>query len=143
MFPLSRAMRVCLSGAGFALFAALFVPSSASAEVFHCESTRTPNGSSKYCNFLLFDSNFSRHRQVVVAQGARRNIAINGRYDVFCVLVQDHNGVPNNIALRTKQCRKSHSGRNYQVAIKKYNLRRGRDGFSTNAPQIVRPVDRW
>lgn len=143
MTLLVRALKVVFGSACLTLAATVFTPSSASAEVFHCESTRTPNGNAKYCNFLLFDSSFTRHRQVVVAQGARRNVAINGRYDVFCVLVQNHKGVPNNIALRKRQCRKSDTSRNYQVAIKKFNLRRGRDGFSTNAPQIVRPADRW
>lgn len=137
------ALNSSLFGAGLALIAAAFSPSSASAETFICESTQTPGGTAKYCNFLLFDTSFSRHRQVVLAQGARKKIAINGRYDLFCVLVQNHRGVPDNIKLRTRQCKDTHNGREYKVAIREFNLRRGRNGYSTNTAPIVRAVDRW
>ncbi|MEM8700882.1 MAG: hypothetical protein AAGF82_03580 [Pseudomonadota bacterium] len=143
MFAGKYALKTSLFGAGLALFAAMFAPSSATAEIFICESTHTPNGAAKYCNFLLFDASFSRHSQIVLAQGARKRVAINGRYDLFCVLVQNHKGVPDNLALRTRQCKKTHNGREYKVPIQKFNLRRGRDGYSTNTAPIVRAVDRW
>ncbi|MET1414904.1 hypothetical protein ABVF61_21705 [Roseibium sp. HPY-6] len=143
MMPGKFALRALLSGAGLALLAVTFAPSAAEAETFFCESTKTPGGNAKYCNFLLFDNGFNRHRQIVVAQGARRHVELNGRYDLFCVLVQNHKGVPNNLALRTQQCKNTHNGREYKVAIREFNLRRGRNGFSTNTAPIVRPVDRW
>ncbi|WP_306145449.1 hypothetical protein [Roseibium sp. MMSF_3412] len=136
-------MKTSLFGVGFALFAAAFSPSSASAETFICESTQTPDGKARYCNFLLFDTSFSRHTQIVLAQGARKRVAINGRYDLFCVLVQNHRGVPDNIALRTKQCKNTHNGREYKVAIREFNLRRGRNGYSTNTAPLVRAVNQW
>lgn len=143
MFSGKYALKTSLFGAGFALFAAAFSPSSASAETFICESTQTPDGKARYCNFLLFDASFSRHTQIVLAQGARKRVAINGRYDLFCVLVQNHRGVPDNIALRTKQCKNTHNGREYKVAIREFNLRRGRNGYSTNTAPLVRAVDQW
>jgi len=115
----------------------------AQAEIFYCESTRGPNGSGRYCNFLLFDTSFSRHMQVVVAQGARREVAINGRYDVFCVLVQNTTGVPDNIAYRKQQCKKTDTGREYKVKIRALNMRRGRDGFSSDTVQGLLPKERW
>lgn len=136
--------RAALPGLAIALFAGLwtvFSVSDARAEIFYCESTRSPNGAARYCNFLLFDSSFSRHRQVIVAQGARREIAINGRYDLFCVLVQNTQGVPENIAYRKQQCRKSDTGREYKVPIRALNMRRGRDGYSTNAVSSTLPDD--
>jgi len=116
---------------------------SARAEIFYCQSTRSPSGNAKYCNFLLFDRSFSRHRQVIVAQGARREVAINGRYDLFCVLVQNTKGVPDNIAYRKQQCRKSDTGREYKVPIRALNMRRGRDGFSSNSVGALLPDDSW
>lgn len=143
MFLGKYALKTSLFGAGVALLTAVFSPAPASAETFICESTQTPNGTAKYCNFLLFDASFSRHSQIILAQGARKRVALNGRYDLFCVLVQNHKGVPNNLALRTQQCKKTHNGREYKVAIKEFNLRRGRNGYSTNTAPLVRAVDRW
>jgi len=120
----------------FGLCAVLMWPllfaSTAKAEVFYCQSTKTPKGNGKFCNFLLFDTSFQQHRQLVVAQGRWTRFAVRGRYDVFCVLVQDHRRVPDNIAYRTQQCRKTDTGRNYKFEIKELNMRRGRDGFSTD-----------
>lgn len=118
-------------------------PQKAWAEIFYCQSTRTPNGSEPYCNFMLFDKAFTRHMQVIVAQGARRDVAVNGRYDVFCVLVQNHRNVPDNFAYRKQQCKKSDTGREYKVPIRAINLRRGRDGFSSNNVQSLLPKERW
>jgi hypothetical protein len=115
----------------------------ARAEIFYCESTRTPKGSEPFCNFLLFDNAFTRHTQVIVAQGARREFAVNGRYDLFCVLVQDHKGVPNNFAYRKQQCQKSDTGREYKVKIRALNMRRGRDGFSSDTVSGLLPKERW
>ncbi|GAB4513682.1 MAG: hypothetical protein Tsb0019_11170 [Roseibium sp.] len=115
----------------------------ARAEIFYCQSTRGPNGSAKYCNFLLFDRAFTRHRQVVVAQGARREVPLNGRYDVFCVLVQDVLGVPDNIGYRKQQCRQSDTGKDYKVPVRALNMRRGREGFSTDAVSSHLPKDSW
>jgi hypothetical protein len=126
-----------------ALWACVATSGSAQAEIFYCESTRSPNGAAKYCNFLLFDRSFSRHRQVIVAQGARRDVAINGRYDLFCVLVQNTKGVPNNIAYRKQQCRKSDTGREYKVPIRALNMRRGRNGFSTDAVGSLPSRSNW
>jgi len=122
---------------------ALASPAEAKAEIFYCQSTNGPNGSAKYCNFLLFDHSFTRHRQVIVAQGARRSIPLNGRYDLFCVLVQNVKGVPNNIAYRKQQCRHSDTGREYKVPIRALNMRRGRDGFSTDTIGFHLPSDGW
>ncbi|WP_305985301.1 hypothetical protein [Roseibium sp. MMSF_3544] len=133
----------CLVGIFLGLAATVGTPSQASAATFFCESTKSKNGNKKYCNFLLFDSSFKRHRQIVVAQGARRNFNVNGRYDLFCVLVQDIKGVPRNIAYRKQQCRKTDTGIEYKVPIRDLNMRRGIAGFSTNAAQVVRPADRW
>jgi len=135
---LTLALFLALSGFSAAL--PIFTASQARAEVFYCESTRTPNGNAKYCNFLLFDWYFSRHRQVVVPRGERREIALNGRYDVFCVLVQNHRGVPNNIAYRKQQCRQSDTGRSYQAPIKALNMRRGRRPVSTDAASAPLPT---
>ncbi|EAV46179.1 hypothetical protein SIAM614_10133 [Stappia aggregata IAM 12614] len=118
-------------------------PQKAWAEIFYCESTRTPNGSEPYCNFLLFDKAFTRHMQVIVAQGARRDIDVNGRYDVFCVLVQNHRNVPDNFAYRKQQSKTTDTGREYKVPIRAINLRRGRDGFSSNNVQSLLPKERW
>lgn len=139
----NNTLKRCLSAAGLGFAAVLCVPAAEAAEIFFCKSTRTPQGSAKYCNFLLFDKGFQRHRQIVVAQGARRTFAVNGRYDLFCVLVQNHTGVPDNIAYRKQQCRQTDTGREYKAPIKSLNMRRGRDAFSTDAPQVVRPADRW
>ncbi|TYC63546.1 hypothetical protein FMN50_04235 [Rhodobacterales bacterium] len=108
------------------------VPAAAKAEIFYCESTKTKSGTAKYCNFLLFDRNFTRHKQIVLAQGAHRDVAINGKYDLFCVLVQNHRNVPNNLAYRTQQCKKTDTGKEYKVPIRAMNMRRGHDGFSSN-----------
>ncbi|MEM5583979.1 MULTISPECIES: hypothetical protein [unclassified Roseibium] len=141
------AYRTALAGAAAAVFAGLLLPllsaGQANAEVFYCQSTRGPDGSSKYCNFLLFDRSFNRHRQIVVAQGARREVPLNGQYQVFCVLVQNTIGVPDNIAYRTRQCRQSDTGRNYQVPVRALNMRRGRDGYSTDAVAQHLPNDNW
>jgi len=115
----------------------------ARAEIFYCQSTRGASGTSKYCNFLLFDRSFTRHRQIVVAQGARREVALNGQYDVFCVLVQNTRGVPNNIAYRKEQCRQTDTDKEYKVPIRALNMRRGREGFSTNAVSSHLPKDSW
>lgn len=115
----------------------------AQAEIFYCQSTGGPNGTARYCNFLLFDNSFTRHMQVVVAQGAHREVAINGRYDVFCVLVQNTRGVPDNIDYRKQQCRKTDTGREYKVKIRALNMRRGRDGFSSDTVNGLLPQDRW
>ncbi|GAA0783357.1 hypothetical protein E1180_02710 [Roseibium denhamense] len=114
----------------------------AKAETFYCKSTKTPNGQAKYCNFLLFDRSFTRHKQIVVRRGARTNVAVNGRYDVFCVLVQDHRGVPTNIAYRKQQCQKTDTGRNYQFPIREMNMRKGRNGFSTDRTNAFAPQNR-
>ncbi len=114
----------------------------ARAEIFFCQSTRGPNGSGKYCNFLLFDKSFNRHRQIVVARGAQRRVVINGRFDVFCVLVQNHTGVPDNIAYRKQQCRETDTGRNYKFPIRELNMRRGRNGFSTDTLGLL-PSSSW
>jgi hypothetical protein len=131
------ARHAALTAAAIALLAGFFslvlATGEARAEIFYCQSTRSPSGTSKYCNFLLFDRTFTRHRQIVVAQGARREVALNGRYDVFCVLVQNTRGVPENIGYRKEQCRKTDTGREYKVPIRALNMRRGRDGFSTDA----------
>jgi len=124
-----------------ALMWPVFLASPAKAEVFYCQSTKTPKGNGKYCNFLLFDASFKQHRQVVVAQGRWTRFAVRGRYDVFCVLVQDHRGVPDNIAYRTQQCRKTDTGRNYKFQIKELNMRRGRDGFSTDNVSAFLPTN--
>ncbi|MHA7773464.1 hypothetical protein [Roseibium sp. M-1] len=115
----------------------------ARAEIFYCESTRTPNGSQPFCNFLLFDNAFTRHTQVIVAQGARREFSVDGRYDLFCVLVQNHKGVPDNFAYRKQQCIKSDTGREYKVKIRALNMRRGRDGFSSDTVNGLLPKERW
>jgi len=138
-----RAALFCLATLMFTGPLALASAGSARAETFYCQSTRGPNGSAKYCNFLLFDRSFSRHRQVIVAQGARREIVLNGRYDVFCVLVQNTRGVPENIAYRKQQCRKTDTGREYKVPLRALNMRRGRDGFSTNSVGSILPDDSW
>ncbi|ASP32145.1 hypothetical protein [Labrenzia sp. VG12] len=143
MTELRRFVATSLIFSGLAAIFAIAPPTSADAEIFFCESTRGPNGSAKYCNFLLFDNGFTRHRQVIVAQGARRDVPINGRYDVFCVLVQNTRGVPDNIAYRTQQCRKSDTGREYKVPIRALNMRRGRDGFSTDAVNSAPRTTRW
>ncbi|MBN9669789.1 hypothetical protein [Roseibium aggregatum] len=131
MLKRTLTMALFLAVSGMSGFVPELTSSEARAETFFCESTRTPNGDAKYCNFLLFDQKFRRHQQVVVPKGGRRDVAINGRYNVFCVLVQNHRGVPDNIAYRKQQCRKSDTGRNYQAPIKDLNMRRGRDPFST------------
>lgn len=138
-----RPMTARLAGLSIVALLAAIHSSDARAEIFYCESTRGPNGGAKYCNFLLFDKAFTRHRQIVVAQGARREVAINGRYDIFCVLVQNDTGVPDNIAYRTQQCRKTDTGREYKVPIKALNMRRGRDGFSTDQIGSNLPEERW
>ncbi|PVB60172.1 hypothetical protein [Labrenzia sp. 011] len=118
-------------------------PERAHAEIFYCESTRSPGGHSKYCNFLLFDKSFTRHKQVIVAQGAVRDVEINGRYDVFCVLIQNHMGRPGQFEYRKQQCRKTDTGRNYQFPIKALNMRRGRDGFSSDSVRTFLPANPW
>lgn len=138
-----RAALLCLAALLSSGLITVVSVGSAQAEIFYCQSTRSPKGSAKYCNFLLFDSSFSRHRQVIVAQGARREVAINGRYDLFCVLVQNTQGVPENIAYRKQQCRQSDTGREYKVPIRALNMRRGRDGFSTDAIGSLLPDDSW
>ncbi|MCK7611843.1 hypothetical protein [Roseibium sediminicola] len=138
-----RAALLCLAALLFSGLVSLVSAGSARAEIFYCQSTRSPNGSAKYCNFLLFDRSFSRHRQVIVAQGARREVAINGRYDLFCVLVQNTRDVPDNFAYRKQQCRKTDTGREYKVPIRALNMRRGRDGFSTDAIGSLLPDDSW
>lgn len=142
MQNLKRSLVFLLTLLGFSAFWP-FTSSTAQAEIFFCQSTRTPAGSAKYCNFLLFDNAFTRHRQIIVAQGARREIAINGRYDLFCVLVQNTKGVPENIAYRKQQCRQTDTGREYKVPIRALNMRRGRDGFSTDATIDHLPATRW
>ncbi len=142
LYPKS-ALKILIAGLVLAVLSPAFTASNAEAEIFYCKSTRGPSGGSKYCNFLLFDENFRRHRQVIVAHGAVREIDIGGRYDVFCVLVQNHTGVPNNIAYRKQQCRKTDTGREYKVPIRALNMRRGRNGFSTDAVNGLLPADRW
>ena len=144
MPEMRRFLIVCLSSlACIGLLGLLASPQPAQAEIFYCQSTRGPNGSAKYCNFLLFDAAFTRHRQIIVAQGAQRRVPLNGRYDLFCVLVQNTQGVPDNIAYRKQQCQKSDTGREYKVPLKALNMRRGRDGFSTNAVASHLPDDSW
>jgi len=138
-----RATLLCLATLVLALPASILSSGSAQAEIFYCQSTRSPTGSAKYCNFLLFDRSFSRHRQLIVAQGARREVALAGRYEIFCVLVQNTRGVPKNIAYRTEQCRETDTGREYKVPIRALNMRRGRDGFSTNAVAAHLPDEKW
>lgn len=138
-----RAALFCLAGMMLAGLTLTHSAGEARAEIFYCESTRSPTGNAKYCNFLLFDQSFRRHRQVIVAQGARREVAINGRYDLFCVLVQNTRGVPENFAYRKQQCRKTDTGREYKVPIRALNMRRGRDGFSTDAIGSLLPDDSW
>lgn len=117
--------------------------SDAQAEIFYCKSTRKADGTGKYCNFLLFDNAFTRHRQVVVGQGAYREVAINGRYDVFCVLVQDNLGAPNNIEYRKQQCQKTDTATEYKVPIRAMNMRRGHAGFSTDNVTGFMPRSAW
>lgn len=124
-------------------FLAIVPPQPAQAETFYCQSTKGPNGSPKYCNFLLFDRSFSRHRQIVVPLGSRRDVPLGGRYDLFCVLVQDVPGLPDNIAYRKQQCRKSDTGKEYKVPIKTLNMRRGREGYSTHALEAYFPGKGW
>ena len=143
MPELRRFLAANLICSGLSAIFAVTLPAPADAEIFFCESTRSPTGSAKYCNFLLFDTGFTRHRQVIVAQGARREIPVNGRYDLFCVLVQNTKGVPDNIAYRKQQCRQSDTGREYKVPIRALNMRRGRDGFSTDAVNSAPRTTRW
>lgn len=143
MPEIHRFLSISVLCAGLLAIPAVLFPATAEAEIFYCQSTRGPSGSAKYCNFLLFDSGFTRHRQVVVAQGARREVKLDGRYDVFCVLVQNTTGVPDNIAYRKQQCRMSDTGREYKVPIRALNMRRGRDGFSTDAVTSFPKTTRW
>lgn len=117
--------------------------SDAQAEMFYCKSTRKKDGTGKYCNFLLFDKAFTRHKQVVVAQGAYREVAINGRYDVFCVLVQDTLGAPSNVEYRKQQCKKTDTAIEYKVPIRAMNMRRGNAGFSTDNVSGFMPRSAW
>jgi len=143
MPKLNRTMFCVLAGLGLVAFFSALAPSPAQAELFYCKSTRTPEGNRAYCNFLLFDKSFTRHQQVIVGQGAIREVPVNGRYDVFCVLVQDTQRTPDQFAYRKQQCQKSDTGRNYQFPIRALNMRRGRNGFSTDAPQGFLPAQRW
>ncbi|POF28042.1 hypothetical protein [Roseibium marinum] len=136
-------LTVALAGLACIGSLAIAPPEPARAELFYCKSTRTPQGNEPYCNFLLFDKSFTRHKQVIVAQGAVRDVDINGNYDVFCVLVQGHTGTPDQFDYRRQQCRQSDTGRNYQFPIKALNMRQGRNGFSSDAVQNLLPAQRW
>ncbi len=138
-----RLLTATLAGLAWIGSLAVAPPEQAQAEIFYCQSTRTPQGNLPYCNFLLFDKSFTRHKQVIVAQGAFREVDINGRYDVFCVLVQRTKGRPGQFDYRKEQCRQNDTGRNYQFPIKALNMRRGRDGFSSDTVKTFLPNEGW